>query len=541
MTAPTSLRDTRVKRFSPQGASDSLDATDEFPGACAALINLVPDLSTRNVWTSRPGAQLKVDFSHWPPVANPGIVSVFKVVGNIVYGMCGDLTAGTDKPFAYNLLTNAFITVTMTGPVFPTIIANLNVATRLPTMDLIGVFIIITHPNYTLAANGCKGAINISNSAAPVYTSGDTGGALTFVALGVIPSWVVQFNQRAYYGVNPPTGQPSVVASDVLAPGTITNAGQALTFGNNLRLVIAAPLGLSNQLGGIIQSLMVFQSASNIQQVTGDFAVSNGTWAVNTLNVATGIVAQRAVCSTPQGLAFMSPTGMRIIDPNGTVSDPIGTAGTGIVVPFLALNGNTSAAFIFAMGCDASTIRISMWDTANFFNPVEYWYNINRKCWSGPHSPITSFQIEVWNGAFLIIANPNSTVNEGIYIAPSDPNANTNYTENGGQLVSTMASTLLEDNGMMAESELNELQVVTAAFNTTFTVTLADGDGNSLGVSTLLVNPTGADSGFLPRRFDFPAPVVFNRTAIGIVALAPVKIGDSWMRVGTKGYIKNPG
>src|SRR6185312_7246231 len=226
MAAPTSLRDTRVKRFSPTGASDSLDATDEFPGACSAITNLVPSLTTRNVWECRPAATLKIDFSTWPGVSNPGVVSVFKVVGDIVYGLCGDILAGVDKPFAYNLVSNVFIGVTISGgAVFPTSFGNITTQFTLPTIDLIGAQLIITHPLYPLTTAACRGRINISVPGSPVYSSGDVTGAITFVGIGAVPSWVVQFGQRAYYGVNL-VAQPSVVASDVLVPGTVTNAGQ---------------------------------------------------------------------------------------------------------------------------------------------------------------------------------------------------------------------------------------------------------------------------------------------------------------------------
>lgn len=538
MTAPTNLRDTRVKRFSPAGVSDSQDATDEFPGACSTLTNLVPALSTKNIWVSRPAATLEIDFSAWPPTTNPGIVSVFKVVANIVYGMCGDLTAGVDKPFAYNLLTGAFLTVSVAGgSVFPPIITGLSTATILPTMDLIGVKLVITHPNYPLTSAGCKGTLDISTPTAPAYSTGDVTGALTFVALGAIPNWVVQFNQRAYYGVN--ATQPSMVASDVLTPGVVTNAGQALTFGNALRLVIAAPLGLSNQLGGIIQSLMVFQGflGVNIQQVTGDFATT--TWAVNTLNVATGVTSMRAVCSSPLGLAFMSPQGLRIIGQDGNVSDPIGSAGTGVVVPFTLLNGNTASRLLFALGSDAATIRVSMWDSASFTVPVEYWYNLIRKVWSGPHKPITAFQYDVWDGAFLTVANPFSTNTNGIYLSFTDPNSNTNYIENGATLTSSMISALLEDNGQMAESELAEMQVVAAAGTAhALAVSLLDSAGNVINSTSVTLNPTGLSS-LNPWRVDFASETVFNRVVLSLVATAPIEIGDTWMRLRTTGYITN--
>lgn len=536
MAAPTSLKDTRVKRFSPVGTSDSRDETEEFPGACSALTNLVPDLTTRNLWLCRPASVLDIDFSTWPGITNPGVVSVFKVVGSVAYGLCGDLTAGTDKPFAYNLLTGAFLTVTLSGsPVFPTIIANIATVSTLPTMALIGSGLQITHPNYPLTSAGCRGRFNISVPLSPSYATGDVTGAVTFVGIGKIPDWVVQFGQRAYYGCNLPS-QPSVVASDVLNAGVVTNAGQVLTFGNNLPLTIAAPLGLSNQLGGIIQSLMVFQGFANIQQITGDFALTGG-WSVNTLNVATGVVSQRAVCSTPQGLAFMSPDGMRIIDPNGTVSDPIGSAGTGVVQPFTYLNGDPVNRLMFAMGSNAVTIRVSVWDFAGMATPVEYWYNMVRKSWSGPHTPITSFEIETWNGTFLIVGNPLSTTTNGIYKSNTNQSSSSTYTENGVALTFRMQTVLLADNAEMAQSELVEMQIMSCRGLASFSLQTVINNENFIPLTSAATQI--GTVGLYPTQITFSSPVVFNRMSIAYSGPSSLDatLGDTWVRMRTLGYI----
>src|SRR6185437_15958337 len=226
---------TRVKRFSPTGASDSLDATDEFPGACSSITNLVPDLSTRNVWTCYPAPVSVLNLALTPnilPGHTAGRPVVWKVVGDIVYGLFLDATASVDNPFAYNLATGAFISVTGTGIKPNTFVGNSN---NPPTMDLVGKFLVVTHPNFTLSSNPF-GWFDLTTPTSPTWNTGDltAGGAITFASLGSIPAWVVQFNQRAYFGVNNLT-QPSVVATDVLAL-KITNASQVLTFGDNLPL-----------------------------------------------------------------------------------------------------------------------------------------------------------------------------------------------------------------------------------------------------------------------------------------------------------------
>src|SRR6185312_1438789 len=98
------IANTRVKRFSPTGASDSLDATDEFPGACSAIENLVPDLSTRNLWTCYPAPVSVLNLASSPNLPSghtAGRPVVWKVVGNIVYGLFLDFTGSLDTPFAF--------------------------------------------------------------------------------------------------------------------------------------------------------------------------------------------------------------------------------------------------------------------------------------------------------------------------------------------------------------------------------------------------------------------------------------------------------
>lgn len=538
MAAPTSLKDTHVVRFSPAGTSDSLDATDEFPGACALLTNLVPDLRTRNMWTCRPGATIQADFSTWPVSTTAGRVVVCMVVGSLVCGLCTDTGAGSDKPFVYDLVNNVFVTVTIVaGALYPVSVGPQNPVQ--PTAALIGVTVIFTHPGYTLAARGCTGSISLATPGTPSYTSRDLTGALTFVALGAIPDWVCQFNQRAYYGVN--ASQPSMVASDVLVPSTVTAAGQALTFGNNLPLTAGAPLGLSNQLGGIIQSLMVFQGAANIQQVTGDFALS--TWAVNTLNVATGTTSPRSICSTPLGLAFVAPDGLRIIGQDGNVSEPIGNAGSGVNYPFtlpVALSAPLTCA-----GCDAVTIRISV-TTLSPLVGSEYWYNIVRKVWSGPHGPFISNQYQIWNGTFLCV--PGVGVNSferNLYRSDTNPSATSVFVEDSTTLSFVMQSVVLSDNDQMAESELVEQQFVAAVAKGTtsfMNVSLLDAKGIVIVEKVnLAINPNLDSSSPYPYRVDYSTPAVFNRAAILITGVSGPNtlLGDTYFRMRILGFITN--
>lgn len=542
MAAPTSIKDTRVKRFSPTSLSDSLDATDEFPGACSLLSNLVPDPSTRNVWTCRPGAVKIFDKTNFAFGGVPTLIDCFKVVGSNVYGIVENPGGGSAQPFAWNLLTNSQITVTAGAGSVGSIGNQLSnsggppacFATWVqPTMDLVGVFLIVTHPMYISPAY--IGWFDLTNPLAPTFTMGNTaaGSAVSFSASTGPAKWVCQFGERAYYGVG--GAQPAVWATDVLAL-KITNASQVLTFNDNLPLTAAAPLPLSNQLGGIIQALMVFKGITNIYQITGDFATTNLT--INTLNVATGTLSPRAIARTPLGLMFVSPDGARLIDQNAQVSDPIGLGGQGITLPFFLKN--TVFPALTAAGCDATTLRISVYTgTAISESWAEYWYNIPLKVWSGPHSLFSGFQFDTYNGTFLSTPAPLFELIMSLYSTDTYPSASSVFTEYSTQMTYTLQSAVLEDNGQMAGSELAEMQVVgSASANNTMTVKLLDPNGATINTSTVVVN----SSGLWPYRVDFPAQAVFNRAAVSITgnSAAGVRIGDTWMRLKTLGYIPPP-
>ena len=105
-----SLRNATPVRFSPSGLSDTLDSTNTPPGMCSQLANLIPDPTTKNLWQCRPAALQTTDFTGF---TTPGFISVQKVIGTKIFGMIASaLNGGHDQPFAYDLVTNTFATIT---------------------------------------------------------------------------------------------------------------------------------------------------------------------------------------------------------------------------------------------------------------------------------------------------------------------------------------------------------------------------------------------------------------------------------------------
>ncbi len=632
----TTLRQTRVIRYSPAGLSDSLDETDEFPGAMALLQNLVPDPSTRNVWTPRPASIFDTDF---PGFSSPGYISVFKVIGNFMYGLiASSRNPGFDEPFCFNVHDGTFT------PVLNILSSNVPTSPATtgdwvpPTMDDMGVILAVTHPGFNGTAsapgNGFYGWFDLTNLVTPIWHSGNlqvngsiqalgtlvggsgygdntynpvalTGGsgsgataviivfggtvtqvyildwgkdylntdvlsatfgggsgftiAVAQVALnGAIqmttpPTWVAQFNERLWFGINPVVTVsstqveslfiPSLIFTDILALNC-TNANQALTFGNSLPLVAGHGLGLSNQLGGIIQSLMVFQDDSNVVQITGDAALN--TLAVNSLNVAVGTIAPRSIASSPVGIFFLAQDGLRIIGFDANISPPIGLAGTGVVVPFENILFPTRA----NSACDGVVFRISIQRADAPGNPwQEFWFDLTRKVWSGPHS-FPSTMIDVFEDRFVLA--PEGVPGE-LFTSTVIPDVNSIFRENGTNLSWIAQTVVIANNMEQGVSEIQEFTVNLGILPGANQWTLDVLDANSIplpyGTVSRVIDPTPntpapywiGPPAMWPYRHDFPGPVIYVRAAIRLSgpSCTGFRIGDIYFRRRALGYIDN--
>lgn len=625
------LRETVPFCFSPAGLSDTLDSTDVFPGAMASASNIIPDPSTANIWTCRPAATSATTFGSF---TSPGYVSVFKIIGSLVYGLVASgRNPGFDEPFCFNLANSSFVTVNnvQAGNV-PT--TQSSSGDWVPaTMDLIGVNLVVTHPGFNGAGNGYIGWFYTGTTGQPTwhsgnltganginsttvtnagsgygngtyynvpltggtgsgatgffvvtggivttfsvdfpgtgYTSGDNlgvnnanlGGSgsgwvghVTAVLNGMIqfttpPAWVCQFNQRAHFGINPSSNQtPSDIFTDTLKLGC-SNANQILTFGNNLPLIAARGLGLSNQLGGIIQALLIFQDDENVQQVTGDYAGS--TIAINTLNAAVGTFSPRSIVTTPLGLVFLASDGLRLIDFNARIEDPIGNAGMGVVVPFLnAINLSRINA-----ACNGEVLRISLQRGDLSGNPwQEYWFDLVRKVWSGPHT-FPSTCIDVYNGQFVMAPQ---AVTASLFNSSVLSTSSSVFTENSVALSWTYQTSMFPNSRQMARNEATETQFMMTSpiAGNQITVIYQDQNGSPINQATRTLSSAaavkwdsatwnislwdgGGTTGLYPFRIDFPSPVVYTRAAVNISgkSVFGTRLGDLNVRTRVLPYI----
>lgn len=388
-------RKSQPVKWSPKGLSDTLDTSEVFEGAMSLLQNLIFDPSTANVWQCRPASQRLTDYSTFPVGGTVGAISCLTVIGNFAFGMIASTsgaTTGHDVPFCFNLLSNTFVTISgiVAGNTPTSLPAWSPPATPAawtpPTMALVGSKVILTHAGFSGTGTNWIGVIDITNPNFPAWSTTNLTGAIQFT---VVPTWVQNFGGRAYYIHN--ASQPAVIFSDILVPTNATNGNQVLTFNDNQALTAMGPLQFNNQLGGQIQSLMVFKGVSNIYQITGDASLNN--LSVNTLNVATGTLAPNSITATPKGLAFMAPDGYRIISFQGVVSDPLGQSGQGITLPFI----NAVVPSRCSSSCNGVLFRASTQNGTKAGTPTEeYWYEFGASRWSGPHLfPISSGQMTV--------------------------------------------------------------------------------------------------------------------------------------------------
>lgn len=490
-------RNSRPLVWRPKGLSDVLDSSGAFQGAMSSLQNLIPDPSTPELWQCRPaslnltsglgslGGPWSSGFSSgFGPLSGSGgqgFVSCMLIVGTLAFGMVGDGT-GLDRPFCFNLQTNLFIVVTGTQnnttlPISPVTTGEWTP----PEMAVIGSRLVVTHLGFNGpagAAGNFFGYFDIANPLAPVWHGANfTGPAgLTFT---IAPQSVTQFNGRAYFIENI-VAQPAVIWSDVNNP--LTNTGSVtpvLTFGDNVPLTTLQGLPLNNQLGGIIQSVMVFKGATNIYQITGDASTSN--LSVNSLNVQTGTFASNTVTPTPKGLAFIAPDGLRIIDFQAHVSDPIGIDGQGVNVPFVDVVNPTR----MNMSCNSNVLRVSLFNGNVSGAPAqEYWFDFARKIFSGPHTFPASI-IQPFLNTFILA--PVGILGS-LWRSDTIQSLTSTFVENSVQMTFAFFTSFLPDTDQMVNNCMTEstLEVALPPGGIPLQVVAVNADSSVLDTLTLL-------------------------------------------------------
>ncbi len=205
-----------------------------------------------------------------------------------------------------------------------------------------------------------------------------------------------------------------------------------------------------------------------------------------------------------------------------------------------------------ASTADSSTLRISnVINTGAPGVPVEdYWYDIDRRVWCGPHT-FPAALLQPWRNGFVIV---------GVGIAgtlwQSDryPLPNTIFIENGTQLSWVWQTSLLPDNEAMAMNAVVETSVaMQTAANAPITITALNENGTQLDQIILPVVGSAAIWGqfiwgnapwggsFLPfqqRRVNWQVPLVFKQMSVqqsGQSAFG-MRLGNFYLKYQILGY-----
>jgi hypothetical protein len=310
----------------------------------------------------------------------------------------------------------------------------------------------------------------------------------------------------------------------------------------------------------------------NIYQVTGDAATSN--LALNTLNVATGTLSPLSITNTPKGLVFLSPDGFRIIDSNGMVSEPIGSDGSGIVMPFIysavpsRIIASSNATIVRGSTLNAdpnSQTPRQIFMGSSGSQAQEWWYNTSRQVWTGPHT-FPCDQCQAWNDTFVIAPiGIHAALYQSDYKQRSSSTFLEPYPTGPGQTTTPAQMSwlaqfpLTPEDGSMNIYQLTESYImlqydslshqVNGGMVNSFGANLAStilvppaAPGSKWGQMTWGVSTWGAGtSGYAQYRTAFERQPVFARGSIFFQGQSGLggKIGAWWARINVTGNMKD--
>lgn len=533
------IRNSQPMQSLPAGLSDAVDQSSAFPGSCQILSNFVFDRANRGAVVARPGVIVASTYSGF---TTPTTISVMFTSGTLIYGLIGSArNVGFDEPFCYDTVAQAFITVSgVTGANVPATQATSGAWTP-PTMDAMGIYIIVTHPGFTGANR--FGWFDVTNPAAPAWNAGNT----TVNLLPSKPIWVRQFFGRAYFGIG-----NAVYFTDSLAL-TISNTNFAavLTLGDSSASTGCAGLPLSQTSGAILQSLCVFKPAS-VWQVSGDIAVTSNPLSLNQLVDNVGCVSPRTIDSTPMGVVFIANDGPRFIDLGGRVNYLQVRQGItpDIVAPFATVTTPSRMVGSYSNGVYRVCFEgpNTIWDTS--YTSQDYWYDFIFQRWTGPHSFNYHCAVGVSNVFYLA----SNSVNGTLFSSAVTPITTTTYKDNGADITCEMVMSAIEGAPMtMSACVESTIELGGAGVGVVYYISMYDDLNNNLSPATIKlseVNPLWGTAKWGQFRwrsaitnsqvFTIPwvNPVVFKKMifSIRVMAAQNVSIKSTFFRVQNLGY-----
>jgi hypothetical protein len=529
-------------KFTPRGLADAWDSSESFQGACRSLQNLVFDQSNPDLMTCRPGVGSPI--TTFSGFNNPTGVSVYTVIGTIVYGMVSTARyTGNDEPFAYNILTGSFVTISgVTSGNVPTTQSTSGDWTP-PTIAVIGTKIIITHPGFSGAGSNFFGVIDVTNPSAPAWSAANTASN----ALPSVPTAVVNFNNRAYYACG-----NYAYYSDVLVPTTMTNAGQALTVGDTTPITGFSGLPVQTTSGGVVGALMVFKSFQ-IWQITGDAAIS-GSLAQNFLSLNIGCISPRTIVQTPIGLIFIGIDGPYYVSALGQVlplTKDLNKLTQDVQKPFQNIQNPSRASASFT----GAVYRICV-DTiiGGQFTTNDYWFDVTVRRWNGPHTFPYDCASQYSN--YFVVSSRK--IGAMLFASQYIPELNSIYNDNGNPLSVSLQTCMLPRTQNINVKQVIESTVELASLTNTlsYTVSALGENYNTLNSTTIATvnqvpvwggggvwgtsGQTWTNSGGNPITYTIPwtNPLVFKKISITITAVSTysLEIGSLLFKYIDTGY-----
>ncbi len=444
-------RNLRPYRFNPRGVCDALDGGTVPEGALLSAVNLIFDPANPFTFECRPAAIKQYDFVDIPDAA---FVSVAYIVGDVAYGMiASSTTPGYDQPFAYNLATAAFVTVSGTQDATTLPLTQSSSGTWTPpVMSLVGVKLYVTHPGFVGGASAFFGWFDTTDPTAPVWNAGNTTG----VALPSVPTGVAQFNNRAWFTV-----KNALYFTDALTIN-ITSGTQILIVGDSIDITATAPQPLTTSVQGIIQSLCAFKPEV-IALITGDDTTGN--LAINIISSSIGCTAPRTITPTPKGLRFMSKRGIRLIGQDGTIGDPV----QDLQIPFIYAIEETRASACYNNNIYRITVQNGH---ANGTPLEEYWFDEVRNGWTGPHTFVQNIALP-YGESFVVF---NSALDPALWLSDVVQSGTSTYVENAADMEFLWVTSPLADDGGLYENSANlsVIDMVLPTDGSTYTFVASD-------------------------------------------------------------------
>jgi hypothetical protein len=310
----------------------------------------------------------------------------------------------------------------------------------------------------------------------PLWAIGNFNGNL---APGVARA-VKMFNGRLWAAID-----NAAVFSDSGDPLQRTFANQALTLENGEPITAMATMPFNTLTGGITQSLLLFQGDSGIWQITGDLALQN--LGLNFLSPL-GTLAPNSLATLPGGLFFVAPDGVRLVDQQGTVSEPIGANGDGVALPFVntIYPSRIAAAYnedVYRISCTAQQTAAGA--PVQGTVTAEYWFHAKLKAWSGPHTFASALIVpvsrEYQDHGYYSAPNSLTPGETGIWFSTTRPISGSSYIENGQPLYWLYQTSLLPDLADMRQNSILQATVaISLPLGTHADVDMVDEAGNMI-------------------------------------------------------------